>query len=77
MNQRSTWYDAQQHCINLGGKLFSRVNGTVEQLVFLRQKMNEQTHWLGIYTEDHSEWKNTDGEIVPSDLLVWSTGENV
>ena len=75
VDQEMTWEDAKANCETLGGTLFSRVDGTEEQLEFLLQKMNGKRHWLGIYTEDHILWKSVKDDIVSSTLLHWKTGQ--
>ena len=69
------WNSAQAHCVSLGGKLFSRVDGTTSQLDFFIRKMGNQPHWFGIYTEDHTTWKDIDGQVIPSSLLRFRTGQ--
>ena len=39
VDQEMTWEDAKANCETLGGTLFSRVDGTEEQLDFLLEKM--------------------------------------
>ena len=63
--------DAKDYCIQKGGKLFSQVDGTKNQLDFFHQKLGE-THWLGIYTTDHKIWRDIDGEAIGDQRLVWA-----
>ena len=69
------WNSAQAHCVSLGGKLFSRVDGTTSQLEFFIRKMRNQPHWFGIYTQDLKTWKDTDGQLIPRNLLRFRTGQ--
>ena len=66
-----SWDEARDNCAQLGGKLFSKVDGTTEQLDFFLAKMDQQSHWLGIYTLDHTEWIDVDGLPIEDSLLVW------
>ena len=75
VKESKTWDDAKIACQNMKGELFSKVNGTSEQLEFLREKMDNQKFWLGIYTEDFSVWKSMSGETIPEDKLVWQSGQ--
>ena len=75
VDQEMTWEDAKANCKTLGGTLFSRVDGTEEQLDFLLQKMNGKRHWLGIYTEDHEVWKSVTGDVVEPTSLYWKSGQ--
>ena len=75
VDQEMTWEDAKANCETLGGTLFSRVDGTEEQLDFLLQKMNGKRHWLGIYTEDHEVWKSVTGDVVEPTSLYWKSGQ--
>ena len=69
-----TWSAARDHCVDIGGKLFSDVDGTREQLRFLLDKMDDHTHYLGIYREDHVNWKDIDGKVIDNSRLVWGQG---
>ena len=72
VHETKAWDDAQKFCIQLGGKLFSKVNGTEEQLDFCFQKLDYNSNWLGIHTDDHIVWVDTNGVIIQPDLLVWA-----
>ena len=71
MHEKKSWHEAKTHCENLDGKLFHNMNGTCEQILFFLAKMNNEHHWLGIYTEDHKNWISVDGEVISDELLVW------
>ena len=58
-----------------GREVVSNINGMEEQLDFFFVKLNNAGHWLGIYTNDHQVCTITDGIIVQSSLLIWSTGQ--
>ena len=45
VHELKTWDDAKSHCETMGGKLFSNVDGTAEQLDFFLLKMNYKYHW--------------------------------
>ena len=72
VKQGNNFANAQKYCVQLGGNLFYKVDGTGEQLDFLLEKMDGERHWVGIYTEDHIVWKNVLGDPIPDDLLLWA-----
>ena len=55
----------------LGGKLFSNLDGTKEQLDFLFEKLQVGAHWVGVYTTNHSVWLDTEGHKVDNASLFW------
>ena len=73
------WDEARDNCEQMGGKLFSDVDGTPEQLDFLAQRLGYRTQWLGIYRTEASstQWITTDGKAVDDELLVWYTGTDI
>ena len=58
-----TWEEAKENCVSMGGKLFSKIDGTRQQVNFLFNKVGGN-HWLGIYTVDHKTWIDTDGNSI-------------
>ena len=70
---RLSWNDAAANCAEMGGKLFSNVDGSTDQLNFLTSEMDDMSFWLGIYTEDEVHWKTVDGKIVDSSLILWGS----
>ena len=75
VREAKTWDDAQRNCGELGGTLFSKLNGTVNQLNFFTEKMGYQPHWLGFYTEDRITWKTVEGQEIANSLLIWQLGQ--
>ena len=77
VRESQTWVQARIHCIQLGGKLFDDVNGTVEQLEFLRDKLGNLNFWLGISRDPTNRqiWRNMDGEKVDTEKLAWNANE--
>ena len=73
VKERMTWHDARAHCVEIGGELFSDVDGTEVQLQFFQTRLGR--YWLGIYTEDHQVWKTIHGEVVSKGLLAWADGQ--
>ena len=71
VDREMTWFDAKANCEKVNGTLFSRVDGTQEQLDFLLQKMNGTAHWLGIYTEDYKVWKSVTGDVFGRNPMFW------
>ena len=65
------WMDSKIFCENMGGELFSAVNGTEEQLDFFYEVFGKARYWLGIYTNDFQSWININGIEVPEEDLVW------
>ena len=72
---QATWDESVTKCSDVGGKLFSAINGTTEQLDFISKKIGFQHCWMGIYTEDHIVWKDTEGNAIPLDLFIWEGKE--
>ena len=73
VHEEKTWLEATNYCTTLGGHLFHSLNGTLSQLDFFYQRFDMRRYWLGIWTEDHVEWRNMNGEIVSESLIIWST----
>ena len=71
VKQPKTWTQARDYCVQLGGELFSNVDGTKSQLDFFFDKLGQQSHWLGIYTTNHVSWLRVDGSPVDDSLLYW------
>ena len=69
--QMMAWHEAKHNCNNLDGKLFSNLTEGTEQLNFIARKMDNESFWLGIFTEDRQTWKNVDGVKVDNNLLQW------
>ena len=75
VKERLPWQEAKENCIKIGGNLFSNVDGTKAQLVSLLSKMENQNHWVGIFTEDHQTWKAVNGSIIDGKYLFWKEGQ--
>ena len=75
IKNKLNWTAAKKNCLLLKGKLFYDMDGTDSQLAFLSQKMGGETHWLGIYTEDHKIWKSIEGTTISNDTLKWIPGQ--
>ena len=73
------WDEAKDNCEQMGGKLFSDVDGTPEQLNFLAKRFDYRSQWLGIYRMEASstQWITTDGKSLGDELLYLDTGTNV
>ena len=73
-----SWTNARDNCKELGGTLFSKINGTTEQLDWFKQVLQtegEACHWLGIYTQNREEWKTKEGFVLDDSLLKWKKGQ--
>ena len=82
VSEELNWNSAKQNCINLGGHLFDDVNGTLEQLHFLEEKLGPNEFYLGIYIDDDGIWRDMKSNRIPAGKLRWnqnepSGGENV
>ena len=71
--QYLSWNEAKIKCENLGGILFSDVDGTRAQLDFLANKSYYIGAWLGIFREtiESQDWVTTTGQKVNNSLLYW------
>ena len=76
VREKMNWYNAKSKCETLGGKLFDNLNGTSQQIRWLREKMGRR-FWVGIYSEDYVTWKSTSGEAIPNSSLFWQSGSPV
>ena len=65
------WMDSKLFCEEIGGELFSDVDGTTEQLDFFFEVFGERKYWLGIYRTDLRSWRNIKGNEVPNEYLKW------
>ena len=74
VKQLMNFSEANATCESRNGHLFYDVDGTIEQLNWLNEKMDGKYYWLGIYTEDFINWISLDGEVLNSKLL-WKTGQ--
>ena len=76
--EKGSWEKAKHHCEQIGGKLFSNLDGTADQIDFFVEKFNFQVLWLGIYrrNSESTEWITTEGKVVPDNLLLWNMNEN-
>ena len=71
VTKSKTWTQARDYCVQLGGELFSNVDGTKKQLDFFFDKLGQESHWLGIYTTDHVSWFSVNGSTIDKYLLCW------
>ena len=70
---KKSWVDARKHCQDLGGELFSDLNGTAAQIEFIVNQFGFRVMWLGVYreTKESTQWVTTRGEKVPDELIYW------
>ena len=66
-----SWNEAKEHCVELGGKLFYDLDGTMTQLDSLFNRMGGRTIWVGVYADDNRYWRNLREEMVASHKLIW------
>ena len=66
--------EAASKCKDLGGHLFTSLNGSESQLEFLFNKVGQQEFWLGVTTSDPSEWVIDIPGVTHEDIL-WFPGE--
>ena len=74
--ERKNWNDAKVHCESLGGKLFSDLDGTEEQLNFIVETFGYVPMWFGVHRESaaSTQWVTIDGKLVPDDKILWGSG---
>ena len=76
--EQKNWFDSRDHCASIGGSLFSNLNGTMEQLEFLRTNAGG-LYWLGVFIlgeiEKDSLWETVTGSLIHNDRLVWQINE--
>ena len=75
IKQEMHFFEAKNYCEQIGGKMFSNVDGTESQLEFFGEKLDNASHWLGIFTDDHVVWKSVDGIQIDDSLLIWNPGQ--
>ena len=73
VREEKNWFHAIDNCRDLGGKLFSNLNGTVSQLEFLDNKLGS-CGWIGGRKTDNA-WRNDDMIIIPSEKILWAEDE--
>ena len=73
VHERKNWDEANGNCRDLGGKLFSNLNGTVSQLEFLHNKLGS-CGWIGGRKTDNA-WRNDDDVVIPSEKIIWALDE--
>ena len=67
--------EARDYCINLGGDLFSNLDGSMDQLQFFRDRLVNKIHWLGIVRDSAEVWKTVEGEVIGPERLLWGSGQ--
>ena len=48
------------------------MDGTQQQLEMFLNKMGDRSHWTGVNTEDHVDWRAPDGEILHGTSFFWA-----
>ena len=80
-DQLRLWEPARDHCISLGGHLFSNITGNPIQIATFCRKMNNLVFWLGIRLDESEQfWKAADDDIArqwrDEDFeTLWGEGE--
>ena len=69
---RITWEGARRFCEASDGELFYNVDGTIQQLIALTDKL-EGAFWTGI-RGSKGKWKGLDGQLIPEERLFWQLG---
>ena len=70
VHQKVNWITAKRYCQALGGHLFHSLNGTLEQLSFFWEKVNQKAFWVGVRKK--GEWVDMNDEVIPNERLLWS-----
>ena len=68
------WVKARDNCILLGWKLFSGLDGTVNQAKFLFQRSGNEPSWSGIFKNEQEQFVTVDGERVTNKVFRWRPG---
>ena len=69
------WAKAKAFCESMNGVLFSDLDGTKAQLDFFSEKMDEQSHWLGVYEKSRNVWYDIKGNLMQEKELYWGFEE--
>ena len=65
---RMSWNEARDFCEEIGGKLFSNLDGSKAQLDSIYD-LEEMSYWLGVYTDveiQENQWKTVEGKLLDS-----------
>ena len=73
MREVKSWNDAASFCETIDGKLFSDLDGNVEQLKTLVDLLGN-SFWLGL-TLSGGEYHRVGGGILPDSNIVWMRGK--
>ena len=71
MTDELTWEEAKDNCVDLGGKLFYDLDGTIDQLHVLYKNVGKKNFWVGVYADASRIWRNLEEVIVADSLLAW------
>ena len=78
ISEKSSWAQARDNCVSLGGRLFSKLDGTEAQARFLFEKSGREPSWSGYiknYEQGVNSFVTVDGDRVPNDVFHWGPGE--
>ena len=73
-----SWNEARDFCEEIGGKLFSNLDGSKAQLDSIYD-MEEMSFWLGVYTDveiQANQWKTVEGKLLDSSKIYWNPNGN-
>ena len=71
------WTDAKTACKNVGGKLFSELEKSVDQYDFINILLGHYLipFWTGIKLDTNGFWRSLEGRPIPNIFLNWKDGE--
>ena len=70
------WTDAKSVCSLQGGKLFSDLDGTSEQLELLVKAQDGMSFWLGLQlTAAKQGYSDVTGFVIPDEKIVWADSQ--
>ena len=68
------WWSAKDNCDKIGGKLFSDLDGTLDQLKMLLDLQGNESFWLGLELID-GQYHRVEGGIISWDKINWKDHE--
>ena len=72
VQSRMNWTEAKAACENLGGKLFSELQQSIDQNAVARIPYNV---WTGITWDGNGSWRSLQGRVLPNHFLNWADGQ--
>ena len=70
----SDWFSARMQCEQFKGRLFCDLDGTVDQLQFLRELVKHCWLWVGIRRTDNG-YETVNGIMINDRKIIWAPGQ--